>query len=310
MQQTLHKIDLLTPNAQERFERLQDERNLLFGQSRTQHAEASTLRSTIQRREQLFRQALVSRNLLNDRGQNLETVVADLGDKLPDPQDSEWSEIQRLKANLQKLTKRKFDRDAANEDFLQMTGKLEAFIEEMPSEIEVVDIRPKRFGKLPSLQKAQAEVDRLAAEKESIKDAPFTAAEIKELTIAKIEKIAEFGRPSLSYSFDACQAPELFNTHLKSNSGLSKQELDNAFWVWLRKDEIIERLLQEISNSADDENAIAKDQRQKRFQKASNALLDAERVEVLATDAERSDGRYRACLSPEAILMIELTSSK
>jgi len=186
-----------------------------------------------------------------------------------------------------------------------MSGSIISFVENLPSNAEFKDFDTRKISNIPSLINAQNRVDELSVEKASIADAPFPSSEILETATAKIESLAEHGKPKLSYVYESGKTPDLFNTALVSNTGHSEAELQNAFWVWLNKDQILDRLTKEIKEYADDEYAIPAAQREDKYLKACINLQIAERAEVLSSDSEANDAQYRSFLSPEAILMIE-----
>lgn len=176
---------------------------------------------------------------------------------------------------------------------------------------------PKSRDPLAEIQKLRAELAGLDAAWTDVQNAPCPADELKARFMAELDVIAERGRPSVDPTARAGSPANLAAALRMKHEPVAlpggevhfalSGDAGAAFWTWLHRDEIAERITSMIDAAAPAKGALDDNQRDAEFSRISARRLEIERAEEALTVAMELEGRIvsrRRDLDPRALLEI------
>jgi outer membrane murein-binding lipoprotein Lpp len=210
----------------------------------------------------------------------LDAEIAELQKKVQ-LKDDQFQKIAALADRALNWLK-KLDRD----DFLQPCNV------DVPKSIEV-----------PKLRQQIAE---LSADMHQVKSAPFSASLAKTVSREKIERMAAAGAPDVLHCVDTGQPFKFSFLAAADDFSLHGADLSACQMAWLHKDEMIAKIEAEIDELADDANALDPAEREAKLTTLAEERLKLERIECELIQNNPNQFEYRADVSIEALLGVEV----
>jgi hypothetical protein len=187
--------------------------------------------------------------------------------------------------------------------------------------LDAVEVPRAKSGIAAAIESARAQIATLRADQHQVRSAPLLSGVVRERVREQIAALAqrgvvdvlpviEAGRP---LAFPMMDVRAEVSGHAISADGanrLSAFALHTgpdtlAIFSWLFQNELLDRLDVEITELADDENALSDAERAERQAALAAELLQAERIEealLVAAEAEGLQAMRRRDADPRAVL--------
>ncbi len=227
-------------------------------------------------------------------------------------------ELKELTTQISELTARQQLSEGKWTHFQRITHSIESWIANLPRDpiagIRVVNIQDDRDVKArdgQNVANVRAKLAELRVKRARILGAPLPSQIAKDAAKRKVGILAELGRPRLDCCFDDGSAPNLTPDFVNDawREVASPAEAAQATLFWLKKDEILERLLAEIDEQAEDDTALTDDERNIKVAEIELKIEALERVEVSIIRASGDLSELREDTSPKALLNIVLVEN-
>jgi len=234
---------------------------------------------------------------------------------------AERESLERFKADMKKLSSAAQARHDCVAAARWLVHALEKYIPSLPP--GSIALAPPQAspelakGETPAqaVESLRARIESLREELQSAIDAPIHSSEAKKIARARVEQLAEMGRPNVLVTLEARRPPKFAENrpaprvgHDSVGNPVSLTVDDSAdalaTMAWLFKDQMITAFEREIEAAADDESALSGEERASRIATAKAKMLKTERSEEAAIELAASSNRIvrRAAADPRAVL--------
>lgn len=159
-----------------------------------------------------------------------------------------------------------------------------------------------------AVERCRARISEMKRKRSEIEMAPLPAATIRENAKSEIERLAERGRPVLTAAIERGEPiewPRRAERLIGSNGGHVDQIDVLGMLAWLHRDALLAALDREIGVTADDEGALAPDQRAAAIKTIADQMDEVERDEVSFIEQAADNGSaigHRPDISIAALL--------
>lgn len=226
--------------------------------------------------------------------------------------------LERARADYDHIQSR-YDRAAERwRHTAKVTGSLVRYLEGLRGQpIELFDGEPAKMPKgkdaLSEIEKCRARLAELRADLKEVEAAPITSEKAWGKIEAEIARLAEQGRPSVFKNVDHDGVPVTWPTRnileelyrLADTPHIAAKGPDVlSVMVWLHKDQLLDRLRDELAEAADDDAALDDTERARRVAEIRAEMLATERREVDLIDGAEVEIAYREKTDPRALLRL------
>jgi hypothetical protein len=187
-------------------------------------------------------------------------------------------------------------------------NNIEAWLKTLPPDAVLTDLDPPTAKKSDTLESVRSRVEKLKTDIQSIKRAPIPSSAAKALVREQVEALALAGAPNvllrpehhgsrIQFARKKTEKPDFapdFNHFTDNSIGLL---------AWLLKPQLIAALEAQVDRISNDSEALSDPDRATAMQKASDDLLQLERLECAICEA--TGAIMRSDTDPRAVLGLE-----
>jgi hypothetical protein len=156
------------------------------------------------------------------------------------------------------------------------------------------------------ISKLRHQIDEIAEDMRQVHNAPFSASLAKTVSREKIERMAAAGAPDVLHCIDTGEPFKFSFLGAADELSLAGADLRACQLAWLHKDEMIAKIEAEIDELADDVNALDPAEREAKLAALAAQKLKLERIECELIQTNLNQFEYRADVSIEALLGVEV----